>query len=201
MFPLILFVGLVFSFPIFASPIDGKGLLCTCVESRSEPVVQTPKDGQDRTTDEIMEELFSVKDINQWQPLKCASKNHAYFLKDSLTGNTDDVDSFFFFEDGQVVQEILVQSGEIFEYREVAASPDIYVSDAFSISWGKGPYRYQLGRKSLILARHWKSESSIEVSQCQALNDVTKFQQAKDAYKRRFEVRYEEAKRRNGNRI
>jgi hypothetical protein len=199
---LFLLIGTTISFSASGDTIDGKGLLCTCVESRSEPVLQKPVGDRDRATEDLMQELFSEHPINIWQPLKCADQGHAYFLKYTLSDNPKDVDSFFMFKDGSVTEQVLVQSNEMFEYQSILADSKPYSTDIHTISWSAGPYEnYVLGRKSLFLARQWEQEEWVEVSQCKVFSDATSFQQAKDAYKTKFKDRYEEAKKQNGNRL
>lgn len=182
---LFLLIGATISSSASGDAIDGKGLLCTCVESRSEPVLQKPVGDKDRTAEGLVQELFSEHPINIWQPLKCADQGHAYFLKYTLSDNPKDVDSFFMFKDGSVTEQVLVQSNEMFEYQSTLADSKPYSTDIQTISWPAGPYtNYVLGRKSLLLARQWEQEEWVEVSQCQVFNDATSFQQAKDAYKK-----------------
>lgn len=192
-----LFAFAIFPAITFAS-IDGKGLLCTCVEERAVRVLTEPET--------LAKKLESVLGANggddSWRPLECADRGSAYYEKFTLTKNHHDVDSFFLFSNGSVTEEVLVKVNEDFSYHVIADYPAGYITDTAWVSWYTQFESFKLGRRSLQLVRQWQdSRKIIEVSQCQVFDSFEELKAAKDQYKQEFEQSYQDELDARGNQL
>ena len=186
-----------FSGFLFANTIDGKGLLCTCVDERANFQIPIPSTLLDKMI--ALDETLKGKD-GYW-PLKCLSKGN--WEKYSITGNPNDVDSFFIFASGKVEEHVLMQYNDVFYFFDHEGDP--YVSNYQFISWSDEVSQFNLSRKTLFLTRRFfrnsENSSPDEVMQCEALESVKHIERAKAQYKMKFEKLYDEKKRINGNQL
>ena len=192
-----LFAFAIFPAITFAS-IDGKGLLCTCVEERAIRVIPEPE-----TLAKKIESVFGANSgDDSWRPLECADRGSAYYAKYTLTKNHDDVDSFFLFSNGTVTEEVLVKVNEEFRYDVILNYPIDYIADMAWVRWYPQFESFKLGRRSLQLVRQWRDPRKlIEVSQCQVFDSFEEFEAAKDQYKQEFEQSYQDELDARGNQL
>lgn len=175
--------------------INGKGLLCTCSEERAVRVSPDPICKSEDVN--ALDLLFRC--MGYEEKLKC-SHPMSEGAKHSLTGDPADVDSFFFFDDNEVVEEVLVRHNDVHKYVYNDDKHD-FSSDIHSIKWGDRYSYYVLDRRYLTLVR--MEDWSIEVAtyQCQVFETLKEFNELKARYEERYRREYERKKNANRNQL
>ena len=189
-----LFAVAIFPAITFAS-IDGKGLLCTCVEEHAVRVLPEPKNLEQY----LESELSFLSGADAWHPLKCAETFAFISKKGTLTGNPDDADVFFTFFDGNVKEEYLAKENDDFFYH--ISKNFVYSTTLDYISWGDDFELYRVGRKSLQLVRQIPYGNIREVSQCKLFSSIEELEAAKSEYKKQFEQKFKQQMEARGNQL
>lgn len=191
-------------FPALAlGSIDGKGLLCTCVEERAIRVLPKPEIPTDNaiTSEMLTHQLMKQRGHDVWRPLSCADEMSAYYAKYPLTGNPDDVDIFLTFSDGQVRQEVLTRTNDNFDYVVIGWKDFVYSTTIEYISWADQFESHKVGRKSLQMVRQWHDGDIAEVSQCKLFPSIDELEAAKNKYKRQYEQKFKQQMEARGNQL
>lgn len=181
---------------VIAAEINGKGLLCTCSKDRA--VYIKPPDSVCNSKDQTsMDDLLSCAGFTP--RLECAHPMNEG-LKNALTGDPSDVDSFFFFENNLVVEEVLSRHNDSHKYVYNDDIDDFWTS-THSIKWGDRYNSYVLDRKTLVLKRWEAWVNPVAVYQCQVFDSREQFEGSKANYLDKFQRQYQKQMRENRNQL